>query len=510
VVGTVEVQNNLFIKNSTGCLNVANGNDNNAFTLNQLVMGYRLGGNTQYAHAIKTRHNSGANDNGNAMDFFVWQTTDPVGTVGTKHIMTVGSEGVGIGTTNPTRAVQIYVAGGANEYRISSTAMDVGMGINGTNDFGFVYNRQNFPLVFGTNNVDRMRILGNGFVAVGYTVGNAFNGANCKFTINADYIGGDTGAFCINATDNGGAPNAYNLRLFPYVQAGAQVAYQFKTYNLSIGYDALKILHNGITQFDKSTIVVNGNSSKTLYGPNTTWSAFLEVGAGTDAIAANKAQIISTNGNLHLDCGTGQDMYYGFYANLAGGPPDHFFFGIAMYFNGVFFVSDEREKEDIQSLKTSSSLKRVLAVRPAHYRRKCSEKAPDHVKQERCIGFVAQEVQQSNAHTVKEWNKAVSTEEDPNPNPDIRLGICYNDYVVHLCGAVQEQQKQLETYKEQLGTYKEQLETYKEQIEVLQAREEIWVKHAKEKEQEFADYRALTDKRLEQIVGLVKGLLEDK
>lgn len=65
-----------------------------------------------------------------------------------------------------------------------------------------------------------------------------------------------------------------------------------------------------------------------------------------------------------------------------------------------------------------------------------------------------------------------------------------------LLGAVQEQQKQLETYKEQ--------------IEVLQAREEIWVKHAKEKEQEFADYRALTDKRLEQIVGLVKGLLEDK
>jgi hypothetical protein len=67
--------------------------------------------------------------------------------------------------------------------------------------------------------------------------------------------------------------------------------------------------------------------------------------------------------------------------------------------------------------------------------------------------------------------------------------MSYNDYVVHLVGAVQEQQKQ---------------------IEILQAREEIWVKHAKEKEQEFADYRALTDKRLEQIVGLVKGLLEDK
>jgi hypothetical protein len=111
VAGTVEVQSNLFIKNSTGCLNVANGNDNTAFTLNQLVMGYRLGGNTQYAHAIKTRHNSGVNDNGNAMDFYVWQTTDPVGTVGTKHRMTIGSAGVGIGTTNPDYTLDVNGTG---------------------------------------------------------------------------------------------------------------------------------------------------------------------------------------------------------------------------------------------------------------------------------------------------------------------------------------------------------------------------------------------------------------
>ena len=58
---------------------------------------------------------------------------------------------------------------------------------------------------------------------------------------------------------------------------------------------------------------------------------------------------------------------------------------------------------------------------------------------------------------------------------------------------------------------KERLEKEKaERLATMEAREEIWVKHAKEKEQEFADYRALTDKRLEQIVGLVKGLLEDK
>jgi hypothetical protein len=164
--------------------------------------------------------------------------------------------------------------------------------------------------------------------------------------------------------------------------------------------------------------------------------------------------------------------------------------------SGWLNISDEREKEDIHDIKTSSSLKRVLALKPKHYRRKYLDEktpVPDEIKQQRCIGFLAQEVQKSNPHCVGEWeNDKVKCDTDDGK----RLALSYNDYVVHLVGAVQEQQKQLETYKEQ--------------IEVLQAREEIWVKHAKEKEQEFADYRALTDKRLEQIVGLVKGLLEDK
>jgi hypothetical protein len=171
---------------------------------------------------------------------------------------------------------------------------------------------------------------------------------------------------------------------------------------------------------------------------------------------------------------------------------DLYYFGIFVAFTnggGWVNVSDEREKEDIHDIKTSSSLKRVLALKPKHYRRKFyNEKTPvpDEIKQRRCIGFLAQEVQQSNPHCVSGWeNKEVKCDTDDGK----RLGMSYNDYVVHLVGAVQEQQKQ---------------------IEVLQAREEIWVKHAKEKEQEFADYRALTDKRLEQIVGLVKGLLEDK
>jgi hypothetical protein len=60
--------------------------------------------------------------------------------------------------------------------------------------------------------------------------------------------------------------------------------------------------------------ITNGDNSKTLYGPNTTWSSFLEVGAGGDNVATNRAQVISTNGNLHLDCGSAREMYLNFYS----------------------------------------------------------------------------------------------------------------------------------------------------------------------------------------------------
>ena len=268
-----------------------------------------------------------------------------------------------------------------------------------------------------------------------------------------------------------------------------------------------------IGKFDfRSRMEINaGDNSYITHGPNTSWGSYLYVGATTTKVTNfNIAQVITTNGNLHLDCGASRAMYYGYYTNLLGYPPTHYFHGTAMYFNGTIFVSDEREKEDIQPLKTTSSLKRVLALRPAHYRRRYCAETPDHIKQERCIGFVAQEVQQSNAHTVKEWNKAVSTEEDPNPEPDMRLGIDYNDYIVHLCGAVQEVVKQLDEQRKRVETLearnqvleahaREQEKEKAERLATMEAREEIMVK-------EFAEYKRITDERFDKIAQLLSTL----
>lgn len=78
-------------------------------------------------------------------------------------------------------------------------------------------------------------------VGIGLPSTSTYQAPIARFTINSSYIGGDTGCFAINAFDG----TAYNLRLFPYVQAGGQVAYLFKTYNQGTPYDSLAIGYNG-------------------------------------------------------------------------------------------------------------------------------------------------------------------------------------------------------------------------------------------------------------------------
>jgi len=85
------------------------GNNNNVFTGNQIRFGYA--GGIGYSHAIKSRHNSGQNAQ-NALDFFLWTTTDCTETTGTKNVMTLESTGnVGMGTCSPAGKMHISHTG---------------------------------------------------------------------------------------------------------------------------------------------------------------------------------------------------------------------------------------------------------------------------------------------------------------------------------------------------------------------------------------------------------------
>jgi len=66
--------------------------------------------------------------------------------------------------------------------------------------------------------------------------------------------------------------------------------------------------------------VQNGNDSGTLYGPNATWGAYLYVGAASNNVASTTAQVISTDGNLHIDSGSGsKQIYMNYYSGMVTG-----------------------------------------------------------------------------------------------------------------------------------------------------------------------------------------------
>lgn len=505
--------------------------------------------------------------------------------------------------------IQLASSGsGGRTYNLLSSITGAGIGGGG------------FGIFDETSNAYRLYVVSNGFVGIGAATSGFFVGANCKLTVNADYNVGDTGGFCINATDGPNA-NFYNLRIFPYVQGGGLVAYQFRTYNQAIAYDSFKIAAGGDVFFDKKVNIGvasdgminirNPNGSVTHFGWTDNWNYIRGVATQIDTsyVYANSIfniysgtryavlQGFMAQGSLTLggidrnygggsgwnantagllfECLTqteiavhdagqrlaslmyfvgdaantitiGRDMGWGttqvlvpsslscggyfqvgtgnawMKMGVKGGtisgdiyttanwPQNHNAMLISqdanqgpntsgmclgygtlnsqtgvitclgpsvawrnLYIsaadtyvlrNGVTVaytqaggwvnISDEREKEDIQDLKTSSSLKRVLALKPKHYRRKYYETGtpvPEETKHQRIIGFCAQEVKESNPHCVSEWeNDQVKCEEDDGK----RMGICYNDYVVHLVGAVQEQQKIIEAQRQEFAEYK--------------------------------------------------------
>ena len=159
--------------------------------------------------------------------------------------------------------------------------------------------------------------------------------------------------------------------------------------------------------------------------------------------------------------------------------------GLFAGLSGWVTLSDEREKEDIQPLKTDKSLQRVLALKPYHYRRIYRDSdtpVSEEVKQRRHVGFLAQEVQISNPHCVASLvDKDHVTEEDDGQ----RLGISYGDYTVHLVGAVQELHatitSQAQSRLAEEASLRKQIDNLVERNKVLEA----WAREAEKREKKM-------------------------
>jgi hypothetical protein len=85
---------------------ISSGTDSSQIIFSYDGNPYNSGG---YAHSIRTRHNASA-DSGNAIDFWLWNTSDTANsnTLGNKRVMTIeGNGNVGIGAASPLRKLDV-------------------------------------------------------------------------------------------------------------------------------------------------------------------------------------------------------------------------------------------------------------------------------------------------------------------------------------------------------------------------------------------------------------------
>jgi hypothetical protein len=124
-----------------------------------------------------------------------------------------------------------------------------------------------------------------------------------------------------------------------------------------------------------------GNDSITWYGPNTTWSSYLAVGAANDKTVANNttiAQCITTNGNLHLDAGHSRDIYMNYYS------------GNYIRHNGLGVYSDDRLKTDEELITNATDT--LLKLSPQKYLKKYTLRENETREPFTETGLIAQDI----------------------------------------------------------------------------------------------------------------------
>jgi hypothetical protein len=177
-------------------------------------------------------------------------------------------------------------------------------------------------------------------------VGNQATGAVSEITLNKNVVlptefkkvGGASGtnSFSIRGTD---ALNSPYLEFFTANVRRSYIGFATAT-SMNVFAENGAVLQLGAEGVTRMTIQTNGSMTHTAgdlsymrYGANSTWGAFLTVGATPDRSGANNAQVITTNGNLHMDAGNSNAMFYGYYASQRGTPNPHYFYGSDFFFS---------------------------------------------------------------------------------------------------------------------------------------------------------------------------------
>ena len=125
-------------------------------------------------------------------------------------------------------------------------------------------------------------------------------------------------------TDMAGGSYEHSI-YFPNANTGANGFLTFGSYNGTAYSEKMRITVGGNVGIGNASPatklhVSNGDSSTATFGPNATWGSSLRVGAGNqyNSGTSGLASVITTNGNLHIDSGTGQNLYLQYFTAGAG------------------------------------------------------------------------------------------------------------------------------------------------------------------------------------------------
>jgi hypothetical protein len=224
-----------------------------------------------------------------------WTTTPNT----TTSIYYSGSN-IGIGTSTPpsTPGYSSLSLNNSTGSLIDFKANDVlkaRLQSDGTN-FHF-NNLANGPIQFYTNNnTERMRIAADGNVGIGTTTPTA--------KLDVGGLINTSQGLCIAGVCKTDWSQVGGSGSSPWLTSPSPSTNIFyNTGNVGLGTS------NPSTRLHISA----GDSSFALFGPNTTWGGTLAVGSGAAFVSpiAGRAQVLSSNGNLHLDAGTSQNVYVG-------------------------------------------------------------------------------------------------------------------------------------------------------------------------------------------------------
>jgi hypothetical protein len=343
------------------------------------------------------------------------------------------SQNVGIGTASPVfgsgSGVELYRAGIAT-YRLSSSG--AGVEFRNNSGTGELEVRGAFPLVFGTNATERMRIDSSGNVGIGTSSPASF-GALC--TRRGISVANVTGS--VSASFSDGANDTLYVS-----QDSALSRLTFSTLAFNTGTtERMRIDSSGnlLVAITATQNISGVNTDHTFAGTTSTgrWvCGFINSSASSPyGLAVNyTGSAPNATGNQFLFCRDTGGTRFEVRSNG----------GIANYSANNVSLSDEREKTNIEL--ASSYLDKICAipVKTFNYIDQNLEEDDGLT-----LGVVAQDVQKVAPELVMESNWAGKDEPEK-----MRLGIYQTDLQYALMKAIQELKAELDATKAEVAALK--------------------------------------------------------